>query len=212
MTSGGIKASNSSFPWRGIVGWMIAVALLVFVVMTVLDLNARLLPRSFAVMYPENGGRNVLLLLFGAVGLVFITSYIGKLWGERTRQGRKINYWTIMSDQLTHVFFWGFILLALYPIIFVLSASFDPRNTLTDASLGDVGPLIVRAKVLPSLEGKDFSNYAALFKGVVIEPWQYLGLGVFVLAILGIAALWFMVQANGGKPSPSINQNRTRAY
>jgi arabinogalactan oligomer / maltooligosaccharide transport system permease protein len=205
MTSGSGKSSSSSFSWQSIVGWGLGAALLVFTIITILDLNRRVLIRGFAILYPENAGRNVLLGLLGAVGLIFVTSYIGKLWGERTRQGRKINYWAIMTDQLTHVFFWGF-------IIFVVSASFDPRNTLTDASLGDVGPLIVRAKVLPSLEGKDFSNYEALFKGVVIAPWQFLGLGVFVLGILGIAALWFMVQANAGKTNASISQNRTRAY
>ncbi len=206
MTSGSHPKSSSQ-PWRSIVGWLIALTLLAFVVVTIVDLNKRLLPHSFAILYPENGGRNALLLLLGAVGLIALTSYFGKLWGERTRQGRKINYWAIMTDQLTHLFFWIFILIALYPIIFVVSASFDPRNTLTDASLGDVGPLIVRAKVLPTLEGKDFSNYEALFKGVVIQVWQYLGLGVFVLGILGIAVLWFMVQANGGKVTPSMNQN-----
>jgi arabinogalactan oligomer / maltooligosaccharide transport system permease protein len=35
---------------------------------------------------------------------------------------------------------------------------------------------------------------------------------VFVLGIVGIAALWFMVQSNAGKTNASINQNRTRAY
>ncbi len=212
MTSGSGKNSSSSFSWQAIVGWVLGAALLVFTVITVRDLASRVLPRSFAVMYPENGGRNVLLFLLGAVALIFLTSYVGKLWGERTRQGRKINYWAIMTDQLTHLFFWIFILVALYPIIFVVSASFDPRNTLTDASLGDTGPLIVQAKVLPSLEGKDFSNYESLFKGVVIAPWQILGLVIFVLGILGIAALWFAVQANAGKTNASINQNRTRAY
>ncbi len=212
MTSNNPKIPNSSQPWRTLLSWGVGLAVVAFFVITALDLNSRLLERSFAIMYPENAGRNTLLLLLGAVVLIAFTAYIGKIWGERSRQGRKISYWAILSDQLTHLFFWIFILVALYPIIFVVSASFDPRNTLTDASLGDVGPMIVRAKVLPSLEGKDFSNYASLFKGVVIESWQYLGLAVFVLGILSILVLWFMVQANGGKPSPSIDRNRTRAY
>ena len=114
MTSGSSKIPSSSQPWRSLVGWAIVIALLVFAVITVLDLNSRVLPRSFAVMYPENGGRNVLLVLLGAVGLIFVTSYVGKLWGERSRQGRKINYWAIMTDQLTHLFFWVFISCAVF--------------------------------------------------------------------------------------------------
>jgi hypothetical protein len=59
----------------------------------------------------------------------------------------------------------------------------------------------VRARVLPSLAGKDLSNYAQLFAGVVVYAWQWLALALALMGLLGLAGVWLAVQRNGGVPT-----------
>ncbi len=173
----------------------------------VTQLVARLKPRSFAILYPENGGLYALGFLLGAVVLVLLLSYVGKLWGQRG--GRIINYWEVVTDQLTHVFIWLVILFTLYPIIYVVSASVDSTNSLVSGSLGpDTEPLLVRARVLPSTQGKDFGHYHNLFSGVHLYQSQWLMLIAVGVALLGLVLLWFLTQRDGGTASPNLRRAR----
>jgi arabinogalactan oligomer / maltooligosaccharide transport system permease protein len=199
--------------WRTILNWVLLAAAVVLLIWLFRELGSpeRSKPRSFAIIYPENGARNTLLALLGMVALVFGTSYIGKLIGERARAGRKVDYWQVLTDQLTHVFLWIVIVFTFYPIIYVISASLDPRNSLANASLGPASePLLVRARVLPSLEGKDLSNYAKLFDGVNIHTWQWGALVLVGAGIVWLGLLWVMTQSQGGVPT--VGMRRQRGY
>jgi arabinogalactan oligomer / maltooligosaccharide transport system permease protein len=208
------KIPNAVPMWRTVLNWVLLALAAILLIWLVRELGspARAKPRSFGVIYPENGARNALLGLLGVVAVVFGTSYLGKLIGERARGGRKVDYWQVLTDQLTHVFLWIVMLFTLYPIIFVVSASLDPRNSLFDATIDRSGNgfLLVRAKVLPSLEGKDFSNFAKLFDGVGIHPWQWLVLAVVGLGVLWLGLLWIMTQGQGG--IPTVGMRRQRSY
>jgi len=185
--------------WRLAINWTILAAAVIGLVVLIRDLGGRLGAPSFAIIRPENAALNTLLALLGVVALVLATSYVGKLIGQRAKQGRPVSYLSILNDQLTHVFFWVFILFSLYPIFYVISSSLDPLNRLAQGRLGeDTEPLLLRARVLPSFEGSSFANYAKLFDGVQIYWYQWVFVAFAVIGIVGIAVSWALVQSNGG--------------
>jgi arabinogalactan oligomer / maltooligosaccharide transport system permease protein len=196
--------------WRIVLNVSILAGVLIALFFLGQDLNSRMKGKSFAILYPENAALNTLLGFIAIVGLVFLTSYIGKMIGQSTRKHGKVSYLSVLNDQLTHVFFWFVILFSLYPIFYVISASFDPLNRLTQATLGtSEEPLLIRSRVLPSLEGLSFANYAKLFEGVNIFSWQWLLLGVSAIGVLGIAVIWAIVQRSaGGLADPKITRAR----
>ncbi len=210
MSSPSMQYEQKTPTWRIVLNWSILAGVLVALFFLWQDLNSRMKGKSFAILYPENAALNTLLAFLGIVGLVFLTSYIGKIIGQRQRKYGKVNYLSVLNDQLTHVFFWIVILFSLYPIFYVISASFDPLNRLTQATLGtSEEPLLVRSRVLPSLEGMSFANYAKLFDGVNIFTWQWLLLGISALGVLGIGIIWAVVQrSGGGLADPKITRVR----
>jgi arabinogalactan oligomer / maltooligosaccharide transport system permease protein len=194
---------------RTIATWVAGIGLVAFIIYTLYGMASRVKPKSFAILYPENGGRNALLVLLGLVALIAVTSYIGKLIGERARAGRKVDYFAVLTDQLTHLFMWIVILFSLYPIVYIFSASLDPLNQFVSGDLGQAGePLLVRARVLPSLEGKNLSNYAKLFDGVTIYAWQWGLLALAGVGVLWLAGIWFAGQQNGGIATPTMRRQR----
>ena len=210
MSSPAVKDLSNETPlWRVVVNWAIFAAVIVGLIVLIRDLGSRLGIPSFAIIRPENAGLNTLLALLGIIGLVLTTSYIGKLIGQRAKQGRTVSYLSVLNDQLTHVFFWIFILFSLYPIFYIISSSLDPLNRLAQGSLGDdTEPLLLRARVLPSFEGSSFANYAKLFEGVNIYWYQWVFVGATLLGILGIAVLWAIVQSNGGFATKTLTRGR----
>ncbi len=190
----------SRFPRIGTwLGWIALTAFVGTLVWAGLGLAGSLKPKSFAILYPVSGPEMVLLGLLAVIAVVAGIAYITHRIA--LRKNSRVSYVNILSTQLTHGFFWLVILGTIYPIIYVLSASFDPLNRLTQASLGtSAEPLLTRARVIPSLEGLDFSNYAKLLDGVVIPSWQLLGLGLVVLSAL----FWLFNQF-------LVSQNPTRA-
>ncbi len=196
--------------WRVVLNWSIVAGVLIALFFLWRDLSSRVKGKSFAILYPENAALNTLFGLVAIVGLVCLTSYIGKMIGQAARKHGKVSYLSVLNDQLTHVFFWFVILFSLYPIFYVVSASFDPLNRLTQATLGtSEEPLLIRSRVLPSLEGLSFANYAKLFDGVIIYQWQWLLLVISAIGVLGIGVVWAIVQQNGGgRADPNINRAR----
>jgi arabinogalactan oligomer / maltooligosaccharide transport system permease protein len=206
-----VNISKSSPAWRPILNWVlvaIGVALLIWLIRE-LGAPIRSRPRSFSILYPENGARNSILALLAFVAAIFGTSYIGKLIGERARAGRKVNYWEVLTDQLTHLFLIIVVIFTLYPIIYVISAALDNNNSFVSTTLGSSSePLLIRARVLPSLEGKDFSNFAKLFENVSIQGFQWVALIIGGLGVLWLALLWFMAQQNGGISTLPMKRQR----
>jgi arabinogalactan oligomer / maltooligosaccharide transport system permease protein len=211
MSSPARSMPTSSTPaWRTILNWVIFGSVIVALVILIRDLGSRLAAPSFAIIRPENAGLYTLLALVGIVALVLATSYIGKLIGQSTRKGRQISYLSVLNDQLTHVFFWIVIGFSLYPIFYVVSASFDPLNRLSQATLGASSePLLLRARVFPSFEGASFANYAKLFDGVNIYWYQWAFVAMVLIGVLGIAFVWGLVQgAGGGRTSKALTRAR----
>ncbi len=196
--------------WRVVLNWSLLAGVLIVLFFLGRDLNSRVQGPSFAIIRPANAGITTLLVVLGLIALVCGTSFIGQLIGQASRKYGKVKYLSVLNDQLTHVFFWFVILFSLYPIFYVVSASFDPLNRLTQATLGSSQePLLIRSRVLPSLEGMSFANYAKLFDGVVIYSWQWILLAVSAAGILGIGVIWVLVQRNGGgRVDPSTNRAR----
>jgi arabinogalactan oligomer/maltooligosaccharide transport system permease protein len=207
--SSSAPSSGSSF--NTILGWVIGIGLVGFIIWTITDLLRRVKPKSFAILYPENGAETALLFLLIAVAVIAGTAYIGKLVGEQARKGKKVNYLAVLTDQLTHLFLWIVLIFTLYPIIYIISSSLDPLNRLAQGALGTAEePLLVRARVLPSLDGKDFSNYARLFAGVEVYAWQWALLILAGVGVLWLIALWVMTQQNGG--IATLPMRRQRLY
>jgi arabinogalactan oligomer/maltooligosaccharide transport system permease protein len=196
--------------WRVALNWTLFAVVVVLLVLLVRDLGSRLGSPSFAIVRPENAGLYTLLGLLAVVALVLGTSYIGKLMGQAARKGRPVAYLSVLNDQLTHVFFWIVILFSLYPIFYVVSASFDPLNRLSQATLGtESEPLLLRARVLPSFEGSSLANYAKLFDGVQIYWYQWVFAGMFVAGLVGLAVVWVLAQGYaGGRVSKGIARGR----
>ena len=200
---------SSANPLSSLIGWGLGIGFLVFLIVTAVELARRAKPRSFAILYPENGAEFALGFLVVAVAVIFGLAYVGKLVGERARAGKKVDYWAVLTDQLTHLFIWIVIIFTLYPIVYIISASLDPLNRLAQGSLGAAEePLLVRARVLPSLDGKDLSNYGKLFAGVQIEAWQWAVLVVALLGVLWLAGLWLASQQNAGTVTPAMRRQR----
>lgn len=173
---------SSRFPKIGTwLGWIAVTAFVGILIWSLVGLAGSVKPKSFAILYPVSGPEMVLLGLLLVIAVVAGIAYLT----YRVRKNSRITYFNILSTQLTHGFFWLVIIGTIYPIMYVLSASFDPLNRLTQASLGtSQEPLLTRARVIPSLEGLDLSNYAKLLDGVVIPTWQLLGLVLVVLTAL----------------------------
>ena len=76
---------NSRPAWRTALNWALLALTVAALIWLFRELGSpiRSKPRSFAIVYPENGARNSLLVLLGMVGVIFGTSYVGKLIGER---------------------------------------------------------------------------------------------------------------------------------
>lgn len=197
----------SSSPWRVYVSWGLALLAVVFLVWLFRELGSRVRPASAfsPILRVQDGWIYALLGLVGAGGVLALTSYVGKVQGERAR-GRTVNYWAVFGDQLTHLVIWLIIVFALYPIVFIIGASLDPLNRLLQATLGRAEEaFIFRARILPPLEGTSWSNYTALFDGVRIYAWQW------ALVILGFASLIWLGLVNlraraysGGRPPLSL--------
>ena len=209
--TGEVNIPKSQPAWRPILNWVLVAVGVFLLIWLIRELGSpvRSRPRSFSILYPENGARNSILTLLGFVALIFGTSYIGKLIGERAKAGRKVNYWEVLTDQLTHLFLIIVVVFTLYPILYVVSAALDKSNSFVSTTLGSSSePLLIRARVLPSLEGKDFSNFAKLFENVSIYGFQWAALIVCGLGVLWLMLLWFMAQQNGGISTLPMKRQR----
>jgi arabinogalactan oligomer / maltooligosaccharide transport system permease protein len=225
MTKEPIKAPRSSSALSGLIWNAAVIALAVWIVAWLIPtLISRYKPKPDGVqyflksiLYPSSNGllHGGLIALIGlgiAVAVIFATAYFGKLSGERAKLGRKVDYWLVFTDQLTHLFLWIVIAFTVYPLIYIVSASLDPKNNFVAADLGPASePLLIRARILPSLEGKDLSNYGKLFEGVTIYPWQWAIALISLAGLVWLAGLWFATQRNGGIPSLAMRRQRPLA-
>ncbi len=153
-----------------------------------LELASRVQPRpAFGSVFIPGGWRYVLAGYAVAVAVLFAYSWAVIKIGNRLR-GRRRAVWPLFGQALTHLLMWTLVVLVYYPVVQVVSASFDPRNNLFSFRKVESSWLLVRAKVLPSFANVSWDNYAKLVDGVVIYPWQWavlaLALGLLLAALL----------------------------
>lgn len=134
----------------------------------------------------ENGWAYALVALLAAVGLILlyalVVTYINNL-----RKGRKRSPFPLFGQGLTHLFLILVLLLAYYPILQILAASFDPRNTLFRIFPPASDNLLIRARVIPDFSQLSWANYFQLFDGFVLFAYQ-----AVLMAIAGLCLLIFL--------------------
>ena len=105
------------------------------------------------------------------------------------RTGRRRAPWPLFAQGVTHLFIWTVLILALYPVVQIIAASFDPNNSLYRLAAPQSDNLLVRSRVLPDFSQVSLENYAKLFDGVVIYAYQWVLLALALLSLLGLLGL-----------------------
>jgi len=106
------------------------------------------------------------------------------LYGLATRPLRAGRYAVTMG---THVFMWVVIVLVFYPVVYLLSVSFNENNKLATA-LPRVGNLIVRAGVIPDPARVSTIQYVKVTREFHVHWYQLALFGVLLLSVLGVVS------------------------
>lgn len=179
-------------PLRRALPWLVAAALVVAlgVLGYFLASNMAGRPKSFTIYFVPGGWIRFLLFLLAASGVLALTSLMGQRLGQ-ARTGRRISYAAVLGDQLTHLFLILVVLVAVYPLVYVAIAAFDPRNSLFQFPNFDSPNVLYRSGLLPDLQVLSLENFAKLFEGVTVPGWEVVvsGIGGAALAALLLLAL-----------------------
>ncbi|MER3556361.1 MAG: sugar ABC transporter permease [Meiothermus sp.] len=136
----------------------------------------------------ENGWVWVLGGILLLVGLILAYSLVFTSLSN-SRSGRRRSPWPLFAQGVTHLFIWIVLILALYPVLQILAASFDPNNSLYRLAPPQSDNLLVRSRVIPDFSQGNFENYAKLFDGVVIYTYQWVLLALALLSLVGTLGL-----------------------
>ncbi|SMB93119.1 sugar ABC transporter permease [Deinococcus hopiensis] len=195
-------------PLRRALPWIVLAAVVIgFIVLGYfLASNMQGRPKSFTIFFVEGGWKKFLLFLLAASGVLALTSLIGQKIGQ-LRTKRKIDYTAVLGDQLTHLFLILVVLVAIYPLVYVLIAAFDPRNSLF--AFPDFGNpnLLYKTGLLPKLDVLSFANFQALFEGFSLPGWQVALAGVAGAALTALLLLTLL--GRFGRESDGLTQTRT---
>ncbi|PNY82611.1 sugar ABC transporter permease [Deinococcus koreensis] len=179
-------------PLRRALPWLVTAAIVLGLIVLAYFLNRNMAGRqkSFTIYFVERGWVRFLLFLLAASGVLALLSLAGQKIGE-ARTGRKISYLAVLGDQLTHLFLILVVLTAVYPLLYVLIAAFDPRNSLFAFPDFSNPNILYRSGMLPNLSVLSLENFGKLFDGVTIPGWQLLVavIGGAALAVVLLAAL-----------------------
>ncbi|GIW28383.1 MAG: maltose ABC transporter permease [Meiothermus sp.] len=136
----------------------------------------------------ENGWVYALGGLLVVMGLIVLYAWLATLLANRRTQ-RKRSFWPLVGQGLTHQFMFLVLVFAYYPVLQILAASFDPRNTLYRILPPASDSLLVRARVIPDFSQLSLENYAKLFDGFILYPYQAFLLVVAALCLLLVLVL-----------------------
>lgn len=190
--------------------WLVTAALVIALIVLgqALVQNMQGRQKSFSIYFVERGWVRFLLFLLAASGVLALTSLLGQRIGM-VRTGRRISYAAVLGDQLTHLFLILVVLVAVYPLLYVLIAAFDPRNSLFAFPDFENPNILYRSGLMPRLDVLSTENFAKLFEGVTIPGWQLLlaGVGGASLATL----LLLMLVGRFGRDSVGLQRTRTWA-
>ncbi|GMA13698.1 sugar ABC transporter permease [Deinococcus metallilatus] len=197
-------------PLRRALPWLVLAALLIGLgtLGYFLAKNMEGRPKSFTIYFVEGGWKRFLLFLLAACGVLALTSLIGQRIG-RWRTGRRISYLAVLGDQLTHLFLILVVLVAVYPLFYVLLAAFDPRNSLFAFPNFSDPNILYRSGLLPDISKLSLENFGRLFDGVLVPAWQ-LGVAAVAGAAL-VALLLFALAGRRGRDTEGLAGARTWA-
>ncbi|GBF05617.1 maltose ABC transporter permease [Deinococcus aerius] len=195
-------------PLRRALPWLVLAALLVGLVVLGYFLVRSLAnsQKSFTIYFVEGGWKRFLLFLLAASGVLALTSLAGQRIGQ-ARTGRRISYLAVLGDQLTHLFLILVVLVAIYPLFYVLLAAFDPNNSLF--AFPDFGNpnIFYRTGLLPQLSGLSYDNFRQLFEGFSMPGWQVLLAGIVGAGLA--AMLILLLLGRFGRESAGLDRTRT---
>lgn len=161
------------------------------------DLIRRVRPGSvFGGVFIENGWMYALSGLAILILVLLLYSFAFIRISNRI-VGRQRSPWPLFGQSVTHLFMWIVITLVYYPILQVVAASFDPRNSLFSFRAVESSFLLVRAKVLPDFSEVSWSNYTRLFDGVQIYGFQWMLAALAVVTLLGAGVLTGVLHRQG---------------
>ncbi|WP_293912074.1 sugar ABC transporter permease [Deinococcus sp.] len=169
-------------PW--LVTAIVVIAFGALIYLLARDMAGR--PPSLTIYRVKNGWAYFLGFVAVASGVLALTSLLGQKLGER-RSGKRVRYLAVLGDQLTHLFLILVVLVALYPLFFVVLAAFDPRNSLYAFPNFQLPTVLGRSGILPSFSALSAENFAKLFDGVNIPGWE------IALAVLAGAATTVLI-------------------
>ena len=171
------------------------------------DLVARVRPGvTFGGVFIEHGWAYALAGLLGVVLLIGAYSIAVVTVGNRVRSRHKRPL-PLFRQGVTHVFLWIVIALVYYPIVHLVSASFDPRNSLFSFRAIESDNLFVRAKVLPDLTEVAWANYLRLFDGVVVHPVQWALLAFACIGLVGSGVIGARLRRRGSNRALEVRRS-----
>lgn len=136
----------------------------------------------------ENGWVYALSGLLVIIGLILAYAWL-VTYINNSRAGRKRSFLPLFGQGLTHLFMFMVLVFAYYPVLQILAASFDPRNTLYRILPPASDNLLVRARVIPDFSQLSWENYAKLFEGFILYPYQGVLLAIAGLSLLVVIAM-----------------------
>lgn len=113
----------------------------------------------------------------------------------------------LFRQGVTHLFLWIVIMLVYYPILHLVSASFDPRNSLFSFRAVESDLLLVRAKVLPDLGQVAWSNYTRLFDGLYVHGYQWALIAFATVALVGAVILGALLARRGSNRALEVRRS-----
>jgi arabinogalactan oligomer / maltooligosaccharide transport system permease protein len=173
-----------------ILPWGLGIVLFAFLIWLGIQLNNQVNPPSpiFKMIRFQNGWLVALGYLLGIVAIMCGTSAIG-MAQARAAGKRRVSFFAILGDQVTHLLIWIVIFAAVYPLIYVVFTSFDPTNKLYNTKNVDSIWLLVQAKIIPDISSFSSENYQKLVNGVSVLGFQWIFIGLVVLSLLFLAGL-----------------------
>ncbi|MBS3967546.1 MAG: ABC transporter permease subunit [Truepera sp.] len=129
----------------------------------------------------ENGWAWTLLFFILAALTIAALNY---LYGRLTRPGKALSY---ALKSVKHLFIWVAIALTIYPVVYILAASFNRNNSLA-AVPPQTGSMVFRSGVLP-----DPANFALVHYQHILSETNLHGYQWLLLALGAAAGLAFVL-------------------
>jgi arabinogalactan oligomer / maltooligosaccharide transport system permease protein len=132
------------------------------------------------------------------LGFILVTGGIALAayyYGKATRPGKATAY---AISAATHTFMIIVLVLVFYPIVYLLSVSFN-RNDALAGALPREGNVLVRSGVLPDPANFSFVQYQKVLSQTHILGYQWILIGVAALAIVAVIVA-SIIKRNSSKP------------